>query len=142
MVRRRKQYFTLDRGVYWALAGGASVWLADSPSIGSSCYAYAAIAAIMRLAGTKEIPKMVVKILVDPSIYVHVQQNRRMEGTGGVILDDNRGACVFHTAVHKLGNLSYLSGRPDPGQNMAALIGGICCTYTISAANFNLATRT
>ncbi|MEN6512424.1 hypothetical protein [Methanoculleus sp.] len=140
-VRRREQYFTFDREVYRAWGGGVSVWLDDDPTSGSSAadvqqmYSNCCQQETGRNEGDSgnkgQDPD------IDRSMYVHVQQNKRTESTDGGASGDDRGACVFRTAVHEPGNPVRRGEKSDPGSNVAALIGSTCCTYAANAASIN-----
>ena len=140
-VRRREQYFTFDGEVYRAWGGGASVWLDDDPDDGSSAadvqhmYSNCCQQEIGR--SEEDSGKDVQDPDIDRSMYVHVQQNERTESMGDEVPDDDRGACVFRTAVHEPGDPLHRGEKTDPGPNMAALIGSTCCTYAANAANIN-----
>ncbi len=71
---------------------------------------------------------------IDRSGYVHVQLNERTESMHSRTAGDGGGACVLHPAVHEPGNPLYQSGKADPGQNLAVLMGSTCCTYAANAA--------
>ncbi len=140
-VRRREQYFTFDIEVYRAWGGGASVWLDDDPDDGSSAadvqhrYSNCCQQEIGR--SEEDSGKDVQDPDIDRSMYVPVQQNERTESTVDRVPDDDRGACVFRTAVHEPRDTLHRGEKTDPGPNMAALIGSTCCTYAANAANIN-----
>ena len=137
----REQYFTFDAEVYRAWGGGASVWLDDDPDDGSSAadvqhkYSNCCQQEIVRNEeysgkGGQDPDR-------DRSMYVPVQQNERTESMGEEAPDDDRGASVFHTAVHEQRNPPHRGERSDSGSNVAALIGSTCCTYAANAAHIN-----
>ena len=140
-VRRREQYFTFDHEVYRAWGGGASVWLDNDRTSGSSAadvqhmYSNCCQQEIGRneedSGNEGQDPD------IDRSLYVHVQQNERTESTGEDTASGDLGACVFRTAVHEPANPSHRGEKTDSGSNVAALIGSTCCTYAASAANIN-----
>jgi hypothetical protein len=132
-------FFSFGLEVYRAWSSGATVWLDDDPDDGSSAadvqHMYSTCCQPEIGRSEEGSGKDVQDPDIDRSMYVHVQQNERTESTVEKISGDDRGACVFRTAVHEPGSPLHRGEKTDPGPNMAALIGSTCCTYAANAAN-------